>query len=162
MRWRAFGTRAPNLKQASTANIRRVERSQRQYGLFAGLYLEGSACGHVSENRAGSFRNRYALHKCNSAGVSPAISAHSPPEVLDASWQCFTMTFDNHKNEITGGIGGVAVVNRTLTAAELNRLAAVRTVIVCSAECSAQPIARWIDEPRPLGLNVGLWQALAG
>lgn len=97
-----------DLKQASTANIRRVERGQRQYALFAGLNVEGSACGHVSENGSGSFLNRYALHKCNSAGVSPAVPADSPESVLDASWQCFAMTFDNEKNELTGWLDGVA------------------------------------------------------
>lgn len=97
-----------DLKQASTEGIRRVERGQRQYALFAGLNIEGSACGHVSENGAGSFLNRYALHKCNSAGVSPAVPADSPAEVLDAAWQCFAMTFDNEKNELTGWLNGVA------------------------------------------------------
>ena len=62
-----------DLKQAETAGIRRVERGQRQYALFAGLNKEGAACGHVSENGASSFQNRYALHKSNSAGVSPAV-----------------------------------------------------------------------------------------
>lgn len=97
-----------DLKQPSTENIRRVERGQRQYALFAGLNIEGSACGHVSENGAGSFLNRYALHKCNSAGVSPTVPADSPAEVLDAAWQCFAMTFDNEKNELTGWLNGVA------------------------------------------------------
>jgi len=97
-----------DLKQPSTENIRRVERGQRQYALFAGLNIEGSACGHVSENGAGSFLNRYALHKCNSAGVSPAVPADSPAEVLDAAWQCFAMTFDNGQNELTGWLNGVA------------------------------------------------------
>ena len=76
--------------------------------LFAGLNLEGSACGHVSENGASSFLNRYALHKCNSAGVSPAVPADAAPEVLDASWQCFAMTFDHERHELTGWLDGVA------------------------------------------------------
>ena len=97
-----------DLKQDSTANIQRVERGQRQYALFAGLNKEGSACGHVSENGAGSFLNRYALHKCNSADVSPAVPADSPAEVLDASWQCFAMTFDHERQELTGWLNGVS------------------------------------------------------
>ena len=97
-----------DLKQESTATIRRVERGQRQYALFAGLNVAGSACGHVSENGASSFLNRYALHKCNSAGVSAAVPADSTPEVLDASWQCFAMTFDHERQELTGWLNGVA------------------------------------------------------
>ena len=95
-----------DLKQAETAGIRRVERGQRQYALFAGLNKEGAACGHVSENGASSFQNRYALHKSNSAGVSPAVSADSPAAVLDASWQCFAMTYDASTRELTGWLNG--------------------------------------------------------
>lgn len=97
-----------DLKQKETATIAKVERGQRQYALFAGLNKEGSACGHLSENGAGSFRNKYALHKCNSAGVAPAVPADSPAEVLDASWQCFAMTFDHRKDELTGWLNGVS------------------------------------------------------
>lgn len=97
-----------DLRQKETAAIAKVERGQRQYALFAGLNQEGSACGHVSENGASSFLNRYALHKCNSAAQSPAVPADSPPEVLDASWQCFAMTLDHEKHELTGWLNGVA------------------------------------------------------
>jgi len=97
-----------DLKQRETASIRKVQRGQRQYALFAGLNKEGSACGHVSENGEGSFLNRYALHKCNSAAQSPAVPADSPAEVLDASWQCFAMTFDHEKDELTGWLNGVS------------------------------------------------------
>jgi hypothetical protein len=97
-----------DLVQPSTANIQRAVRGQRQYGLFAGLNVEGSACGHVSENGASSFLNRYALHKANSAGVSPAVSADAPAEVLDGAWQCFAMTFDHERKELTGWLNGVA------------------------------------------------------
>lgn len=97
-----------DLKQSSTASIKKVERGQRQYALFAGLNKPGSACGHVSENGASSFLNKYALHKCNSLGQSPAVSADSSPEKLAASWQCFAMTFDDEKNEITGWLNGVS------------------------------------------------------
>lgn len=97
-----------DLKQNETATIRKVERGQRQYALFAGLNKEGSACGHVSENGASSFLNRYALHKCNSAGVAPAVPADAPAAVLDASWQCFAMTFDHTRSELTGWLNGEA------------------------------------------------------
>lgn len=97
-----------DLKQSETASIQKVERGQRQYALFAGLNKEGSACGHVSENGASSFLNRYALHKCNSVAVSPKVSADSPAEVLDGSWICFAMTFDDQQNELTGWLNGEA------------------------------------------------------
>ena len=97
-----------DLKQKETATVRKVQRGQRQYALFAGLNKEGSACGHVSENGASSFLNRYALHKCNSAAVSPAVPADSPVETLDRSWQCFAMTFDHRRQELTGWLNGEA------------------------------------------------------
>ncbi len=95
-----------DLKQPETSAIQKVQRGQRQYALFAGLNKEGSACGHVSENGASSFLNKYALHKCNSADQSPTIPADSPAEVLDASWQCFAMTFDHERQELTGWLNG--------------------------------------------------------
>jgi hypothetical protein len=85
-----------------------VQRGQRQYALFAGLNKQGSACGHVSENGASSFLNKYALHKCNSANLSPEVPADSPTDILDQSWQCFAMTFDHEKDELTGWLNGVA------------------------------------------------------
>lgn len=97
-----------DLKEKSTTTIAIVERGQRQYALFAGLNKQGSACGHVSENGASSFLNKYALHKCNSAGLSPEVPADSPPEVLAASWQCFAMTFDHEKDELTGWLNGIS------------------------------------------------------
>ncbi len=97
-----------DLQQGSTKDIQRVERGQRQYALFAGLNKEGSACGHVSENGASSFNYRYAMHKSNSGDVSPAVPADSPPEVLDDAWQCFAMTFDHHRHELTGWLNGAA------------------------------------------------------
>jgi hypothetical protein len=97
-----------DLKQKETSSIARVERGQRQYALFAGLNKQGSACGHVSENGASSFLNKYALHKCNSADVSPEVPADSPAEILDASWQCFAMTFNHENNELIGWLNGVA------------------------------------------------------
>lgn len=97
-----------DLKEKTTATIAKVERGQRQYALFAGLNKQGSACGHVSENGASSFLNKYALHKCNSLGLSPEVPADSPAEVLDASWHCFAMTFDHAKNELTGWLDGIS------------------------------------------------------
>lgn len=97
-----------DLKEKSTASIAKVERGQRQYALFAGLNKQGSACGHVSENGASSFLNKYALHKCNSLDLSPEVPADSPAEVLDQSWQCFAMTFDHKKHELTGWLNGVS------------------------------------------------------
>jgi hypothetical protein len=97
-----------DLKEQNTATIAKVERGQRQYALFAGLNQKGSACGHVSENGASSFLNKYALHKCNSAALSPEVPADSPAGVLDASWQCFAMTFDHEKDELTGWLNGVS------------------------------------------------------
>jgi len=72
-----------DLKEKTTTTIAKVERGQRQYALFAGLNKQGSACGHVSENGASSFLNKYALHKCNSVEQSPEVPADSPAEVLD-------------------------------------------------------------------------------
>jgi hypothetical protein len=95
-----------DLKQGSTATIRKVERGQRQYALFAGLNKEGSACGHVSENGAKSFGHLYAMHKSNSSDVAPAVPADSPAAVLDVSWQCFAMTFDHQRHELTGWLNG--------------------------------------------------------
>jgi hypothetical protein len=97
-----------DLKQASTANIRKVERGQRQYALFAGLNKEGSACGHVSENGAKSFGHIYAMHKCHSGDVSPKVPAGSAPDVLDGAWQCFAMSFDHLRDELTGWLDGKA------------------------------------------------------
>ncbi len=97
-----------DLKEKTTASIAKVERGQRQYALFAGLNKQGSACGHVSENGASSFLNKYALHKCNSLGQSPEVPADSPNEVLEASWECFAMTFDHERDELTGWLNGVS------------------------------------------------------
>ena len=97
-----------DIKEKSTEGIQKVERGQRQYALFASLNKTGSACGHVSENGASSFTNKYALHKCNSAETSPPIASDSPADVLDSSWQCFAMTFDHEKREITGWLNGEA------------------------------------------------------
>jgi hypothetical protein len=97
-----------DLRQKETVGIRKVERGQRQYALFAGLNRPGSACGHVSENGASSFLNRYALHKCNSLGLSPEVPADAPAERLDAAWQCFAMTFDDTTDELTGWLNGEA------------------------------------------------------
>ena len=95
-----------DLRQASTETIVRVERGQRQYALFAGLNHEGAACGHVSENGASSFLNRYALHKCNSPAQSPRVPHDAPAEVLARAWRTFAMTFDSGTQELTGWLDG--------------------------------------------------------
>lgn len=95
-----------DLKEKTTETIAKVERGQRQYALFAGLNKEGSACGHVSENGASSFLNKYALHKCNSAGQSLKVPHDVPAEVLARSWQTFAMTFDSKTQELTGWLNG--------------------------------------------------------
>ncbi|MDA8746035.1 LamG domain-containing protein [Rubripirellula amarantea] len=97
-----------DLKSAATTGKLKVERGQRQYALFAGLNKPGSACGHVSENGASSFLNKYALHKCNSLPVAPAVSAESPANELATSWQCFSMTLDHNNDELTGWLNGVS------------------------------------------------------
>jgi hypothetical protein len=95
-----------DLRQDSTTNIQRAVRGQRQYALFAGLNREGSACGHVSENGGASFAYKYAMHKSNSGDVSTAVPADSPGAKLDASWQCFAMTFDHERHELNGWLNG--------------------------------------------------------
>jgi len=95
-----------DLKEKTTETIAKVERGQRQYALFAGLNKEGSACGHVSENGASSFMNKYALHKCNSLEQSPKVPHDAVPEVLSHSWQTFAMTFDTQTQELTGWLNG--------------------------------------------------------
>ena len=95
-----------DLKEKTTESIAKVERGQRQYALFAGLNKEGSACGHVSENGASSFTNKYALHKCNSAEQSPKVQADATAEVLAKSWQTFAMTYDSNTQQITGWLNG--------------------------------------------------------
>lgn len=95
-----------DLKKEAGEGIRKVEAGQRQYGLFAGNNISGTACAHLSENGAGSFLNRFAMHKSNSLGLAPAVPADSPAEVLDASWQCFAMTFNSETDELTGWLNG--------------------------------------------------------
>ena len=95
-----------DLKEKTTESIAKVERGQRQYALFAGLNKEGAACGHLSENGASSFLNKYALHKCNSAGQSPKVSADANNDLLAESWQTFAMTFDSKTQELTGWLNG--------------------------------------------------------
>jgi len=97
-----------DLQEKATETVAKVERGQRQYALFAGLNKEGSACGHVSENGASSFLNKYALHKCNSAAVSPKVPADAELAVLAKAWRTFAMTFDSRTQELTGWLDGVA------------------------------------------------------
>jgi hypothetical protein len=97
-----------DLKNQGTKGIQKIERGQRQYALFAGLNKSGSACGHISENGAGSFEYKYALHKSNSSGLSPEVPSDSPAGVIDSAWQCFAMTFNDDTDEITGWLNGVS------------------------------------------------------
>lgn len=95
-----------DLKKDATIGIKKIERGQRQYGLFAGNNISGTACAHLSENGGGTFLNLYAMHKSNSIDIAPAIPADSPAEVLDASWQCFAMTFDDRTDQLTAWLNG--------------------------------------------------------
>lgn len=97
-----------DIKEEATEGVRYVERGQRQYGLFTGLNAYGSACGHVSDNGEGSFGNRYALHKANSAGVSFSTPGDAPDSVLDSRWECFAMTFNHETQEIIAWLNGHA------------------------------------------------------
>jgi hypothetical protein len=97
-----------DLREKTTETIAKVERGQRQWALFAGLNKEGSACGHVSENGASSFINKYALHKCNSAEQSVKVPHDALAEVLARSWQTFAMTFDSKTQELTGWLNGLS------------------------------------------------------
>jgi hypothetical protein len=55
-----------------------VVRGQRQYALFAGLNVEGSACGHISENSGVAVFNRALnadeLMRLTSIGRQPIVS----------------------------------------------------------------------------------------
>ena len=98
-----------DLNQPPGRAVERVERGRRQYALFAGLQVPGSACGHVSENGGSTFLNRFALHKCYSAGTAPAVRlppGDAPPP--DDAWRCFAMTFDDATDELTGWLDGTA------------------------------------------------------
>jgi hypothetical protein len=46
------------------------------------------------------------MHKSNSGDVSPAVPADAPAELLDASWQCFAMTYNHERHELTGWLNG--------------------------------------------------------
>lgn len=97
-----------DLRQPETAGIMQAVRGQRQYALFAGLGFPGTACGHVSDNGAGSFQFKYALHKSHSAAAAPAGPADAPAAGLDRAWHCFAMTFDAARHEVTGWLDGRA------------------------------------------------------
>jgi len=95
-----------DLKKEAGDGIRKIVSGQRQYGLFAGNNITGTACAHLSENGAGSFLNRFAMHKSNSVDLSPVVPANSPAELLDTSWQCFAMTFNHETDELTSWLNG--------------------------------------------------------
>ncbi len=95
-----------DLKKDETVGIKKVQPGQRQYGLFAGNNISGTACAHVSENGGGTFLNLYAMHKSNSVDIAPAVPADSPAGILDASWQCFAMTFDHETEQLVAWLNG--------------------------------------------------------
>ncbi|WP_201766827.1 hypothetical protein [Rhodopirellula sp. SWK7] len=97
-----------DLKESATKGIQRAVRGQRQYAIFAGLERPGSACGHVSENGAGSFQYKYAMHKTYSTETSPEVPSESNAATLDQSWQCFAMTFDPKRAKIMSWLNGNA------------------------------------------------------
>ncbi len=97
-----------DLKMDATVGIQRVERGQRQYALFAGLSMPGTACGHISENGAASFTGPYALHKCNSGDTATAVAIDADIATLDRSWHTFATTFDHRQSEIRGWLDGRA------------------------------------------------------
>ena len=61
----------------------KVERGKRQYALFAGL-------------------------EANSLGDKYARNLATTPEVMDASWNVATFSFDNAKNTVTAYLNGGA------------------------------------------------------
>ncbi len=151
-----------DLKQGSTASIRRVERGQRQYALFAGLNKAGSACGHVSENGASSFAYKYAMHKSNTGEISPAVPADSPPDILDAAWQCFAMSFDHERDELTGWLHGraserweadirqrIPPIYQAWRQARLQRIPGIQ-----SGEDPAFPVDQFYDPPEDQPVSV--------
>jgi hypothetical protein len=96
-----------DLKDLTNSNNIKSEPGQRQYALFAGLKHPGTACGHVSDNGAGSFMNKYALHKSHTSQLSPETPAPVTTDLLDKSWQCFAMSFNHETDEITSWLNGV-------------------------------------------------------
>jgi hypothetical protein len=97
-----------DLKEFTSPSFTKIELGQRQYALFAGLKYPGTACGHVSENGAGSFMNKYALHKSHTSQFSPEIPATVADAELDKSWQCFAMSFNHETDEIKSWLNGVS------------------------------------------------------
>lgn len=97
-----------DLWQPAATPVVRVERGQRQYGLFAGLSRDGAALGHVSENGAASFGDIYARNHAITADRAAAISADAPAAELDRHWAVFAFTFDNARDECTAYLNGVA------------------------------------------------------
>lgn len=76
----------------------RVERGQRQYALFAGLAANPyGVAGHVSDNGASSFGDRYARHL--------AVTKEKMPE---GEWSAAAMVFDNERDTVTTYLDGVA------------------------------------------------------
>lgn len=77
---------------------KRVEQGRRQYALFGGLAANpGGTAGHVSDNGASSFGDKYARH----IGVT---RQKMPP----GEWASIAMVFDNARNKVTCYVNGEA------------------------------------------------------
>lgn len=74
----------------------RVEQGRRQYALFAGLAANpGAAAGHVSDNGASSFGDKYARH----IGVTQS-------KIPTGEWASIALVFDNTHDRVTCYING--------------------------------------------------------
>lgn len=75
---------------------RRVERGRRQYALFGGLAANpGASAGHVSDNGASSFGDRYARH-----------IAVTKEKIPLGEWASIAMVFDNARDRVTCFVNG--------------------------------------------------------
>lgn len=89
-----------DLKDHGT-EARLVERGRRQYALFGGLAANpGAAAGHVSDNGASSFGDKYARH----IGVTK-------DSIPMGEWAAVAMVFDNARDRVTCYVNGVAEEN---------------------------------------------------
>lgn len=93
--------------QSSTGGIKRVERGERQYALFAGLAAnDGSVAAHVSENGVGSYGDKYARNLAVTREIIPAVSSNSATEVLDHSWSTIGFAFNDKEHTLTVYLNG--------------------------------------------------------
>ncbi|MBL8177479.1 MAG: hypothetical protein JNK48_22575 [Bryobacterales bacterium] len=80
------------------SEAKRVERGRRQYALFGGLAANpGAAAGHISENGASSFGDKYARH----IGVTRT-------KIPVGEWAAIAMVFDNRRDRVTCYVNGAA------------------------------------------------------